>query len=494
MKLWFKLFISSVLIVITAVNVTMTWMLSTNLSAMLANERENAAVHHEYLCTLIKDAVAYERLSTDAFMVTEDEIANIAEKIFMAQLREGSSAVLFDESQSAITDNTDEFSISDMLSAANDEKTVSSAIKKIQTENGEDYLIVCCSLIRLEGKNYYLTDSRNISEIYRQNREQERLSQLASIISTVLFSVVLLIVTKLFLRPLDRVNHTLKVIAGGNYSKRLKVKGSEEFRSLSENVNLMAQSVEENYNKIQSVADERKQFIDSLSHEIKTPLTSVLGFAELMRMKPDLSSDEVLDYSSIIAEEAARLRSLSGKMMELVSTGNGSLEKHFVRLDELLTEISVVFEPIIKAKGVKLNVLIAGHNAIADFKHADGAVKRLLDGYNLINVKQGYAKCCTAVVDDNSVITADESIYKAAVMNNINCLKITPGHIDLCERYYGFIGGCSFKPDNNTIVFTGDIDTHPDSESIISFCTERNVKVESLTNKPLFDVGGVIII
>ena len=357
MKLWFKLFISSVLIVITAVNVTMTWMLSTNLSAMLANERENAAVHHEYLCTLIKDAVAYERLSTDAFIVTEDEIGNIAEKIFMAQLREGSSAVLFDESQSAITDNTDEFSLSDMFSAANDEKSISSAIKKVPSDNGEEYMIVCCSLIRLEGKNYYLTDSRNITEIYDQNREQERLSGWVSIISTVLFSVVLLIVTKLFLRPLDRVNNTLKEIAEGNYSKRLKVKGSEEFRSLSENVNLMAESVEENYNKIQSVADERKQFIDSLSHEIKTPLTSVLGFAELMRMKTDLSSDEVLEYSSIISEEASRLRSLSGKMMELVSTGNGSLEKQPVRLDELLTEISVVFEPIIKAKGVKLNVV-----------------------------------------------------------------------------------------------------------------------------------------
>ena len=143
---------------------------------MLANERENAAVHHEYLCTLIKDAVAYERLSTDAFMVTEDEIGNIAEKIFMAQLREGSSAVLFDESQSATTDNTDEFSLSDMFSAANDEKSISSAIKKVPSDNGEEYMIVCCSLIRLEGKNYYLTDSRNITEIYDQNREQERLS------------------------------------------------------------------------------------------------------------------------------------------------------------------------------------------------------------------------------------------------------------------------------------------------------------------------------
>lgn len=366
MKLWFKLFISSVLIVITAVNVTMTWMLSTNLTAMLANERENAAVHHEYLCTLIKDAVAYERLSTDAFMVTEDEVADIAEKIFMAQLRDDSRAVLFDESQSAITDDTDDLPLAAMLASANDEKSITSVIKTVPSENGEEYLIVCCSLVRLEGKNYYLIDCHNITEIYRQNSEQERLAWWVSIISTMLFSVVLLIVTKLFLRPLDRVNHTLKEIAGGNYSKRLKMKGSEEFRSLSENVNLMAQSVEENYDKIQSVADERKRFIDSLSHEIKTPLTSVLGFAELMRVKPDLSSDEVLEYSSIIAEEAARLRSLSGKMMELVSAGNGSLEKRPVRLDKLLTEISVVFEPIIKTKGVELKTSAEPVTIMAD--------------------------------------------------------------------------------------------------------------------------------
>ena len=407
MKLWFKLFISSVLIVITAVNVAMTWMLSTNLSAMLANERENAAVHHEYLCTLIKDAVAYERLSTDAFMVTEDEIANIAEKIFMAQLREGSSAVLFDESQSAITDNTDEFSLSDMFSAANDEKSISSAIKKVPSDNGEEYMIVCCSLIRLEGKNYYLTDSRNITEIYDQNREQERLSGWVSIISTVLFSVVLLIVTKLFLRPLDRVNHTLKVIAGGNYSKRLKVKGSEEFRSLSENVNLMAQSVEENYNKIQSVADERKQFIDSLSHEIKTPLTSVLGFAELMRMKPDLSSDEVLEYSSIIAEEAARLRSLSGKMMELVSTGSGSLEKQPVRLDE----------PIIKAKGVKLKTSAEPVTIMADrdlfksllYNLVDNAVKASPEKETVnLSCKEEGSFAVVTVSDNGKGIAPDE--------------------------------------------------------------------------------------
>ena len=416
MKLWFKLFISSVLIVITAVNVTMSWMLSTNLSAMLANERENAAVHHEYLCTLIKDAVAYERLSTDAFMITEEEVSNIADKIFMAQLHDGSSAVLLAEGRNTISDNTDNLLFDDMLSDIHDEKTISSVIRTVQNENGEEYLMICCSLIRLEGKNYYLSDSSNITEIYRQNRAQEHLAQWVSIICALLFSTVLLIVTKLFLRPLDRVNHTLKEIAEGNYDKRLKLKGSEEFRSLSENVNRMAQSVEENYNKIQSVADERKQFIDGLSHEIKTPLTSVIGFAELMRMKPDLSIDEVLEYSSIIAEEAARLRSLSGKMMELVSTGNGSLDKIPVRLDELLLEISVVFEPIIKAKNVELKITTESVIILADrdlfksllYNLVDNAVKASPENETVSFSCKNQSGFAVIIVSDNGKGIAHE--------------------------------------------------------------------------------------
>lgn len=47
----------------------------------------------------------------------------------------------------------------------------------------------------------------------------------------------------------------------------------------------MAVSVEENYNRIESIAEDRKRFIDSLSHEMKTPLTSILGFADILRIK-----------------------------------------------------------------------------------------------------------------------------------------------------------------------------------------------------------------
>ena len=143
---------------------------------------------------------------------------------------------------------------------------------------------------------------------------------------------------------------------------------------------------------------------------------------------------------------------------------------------------------------IKLNVLIVGNNAVLNLAHADRNVIQTLDGYDLINVNQGYAKCCCAVVDDHSIITSDESICKAASDNNIDCLKITSGFIELCDKYYGFIGGCSFKSDNDTLVFTGDITAHPDFDRIHNFCRERCVRIHSLIDKPLYDVGGIIII
>lgn len=76
---------------------------------------------------------------------------------------------------------------------------------------------------------------------------------------------------------------TINKIASGDYSLRVSTSGSEEFQQLANNVNSMAVSVEENYNRIESIAEDRKRFIDSLSHEMKTPLTSILGFADILR-------------------------------------------------------------------------------------------------------------------------------------------------------------------------------------------------------------------
>ena len=115
-------------------------------------------------------------------------------------------------------------------------------------------------------------------------------------------------------------------------------------------------------------------------------------------------------------------------------------------------------------------------------------------GFELIPVKQGYCGCSICVVDANSIITADRGVAAAAARRGIDTLLIRPGHIQLEGYEYGFIGGSAFLISEDTMAFTGDISSHPDSENIMFFLEKRGIIVEKITENKIFDIGkGVIL-
>lgn len=110
---------------------------------------------------------------------------------------------------------------------------------------------------------------------------------------------------------------------------------------------------------------------------------------------------------------------------------------------------------------------------------------------NLISVNQGYTRCSDCAIDTNSVITSDRGIAAAAKRNGLNVMLIESGNFELEGFNEGFIGGSSFKF-NDTIYFTGVLDRHPDKNRIISFISQRALKMACLTELPAFDIGGAI--
>lgn len=144
---------------------------------------------------------------------------------------------------------------------------------------------------------------------------------------------------------------------------------------------------------------------------------------------------------------------------------------------------------------VPLNAAVVGKRLIANLHSLDCQVKQYCDsnGYELIHVNQGYAKCSCAVVSDTSVITADNGIYNSLKEKSIDVLKIMSGSIALPGADYGFIGGASgLDTDAHTLYFCGDIRRHPDYERIAEFCNKHGTDIVSLTNTGLQDVGGMI--
>lgn len=151
------------------------------------------------------------------------------------------------------------------------------------------------------------------------------------------------------------------------------------------------------------------------------------------------------------------------------------------------------FEAITGEKSL-LNVCLLGKQALCHTKYADQALLQLLakHGVTILHTNQRYTKCSSAVIAENALITADESVYRVCKQHQIDVLKIRSGHIGLSGYDYGFIGGCCGMISRDMLAFSGEIRQHPDYDIISAFAKNYGVRLLSLSKEPLYDIGGIL--
>ncbi len=145
------------------------------------------------------------------------------------------------------------------------------------------------------------------------------------------------------------------------------------------------------------------------------------------------------------------------------------------------------------------NAVCTGKYFIHNLKHTDQellvAAKVWKEDLILIDVPQGYARCCCLPIDDNSFITSDQGIAKALSSAGADVLIIEKGHIVLPGFDYGFIGGCGghlLVDGNKTIIFNGDLSAHPAYHKMANFIHERNIDIIYFEDYPLTDIGSIL--
>lgn len=140
---------------------------------------------------------------------------------------------------------------------------------------------------------------------------------------------------------------------------------------------------------------------------------------------------------------------------------------------------------------ISYNTCTLGNTAVC--KVANTALEIINEYKNIIDTRQGYAKCSLCVLNDYSAITSDSGLYKQLTNLGFNILKITPGHIAL-GNMDGFIGGASGLIKPNLIAFNGNISEHPDYKNIKCFCDDLNIDIISLNKGVLTDIGSFIVV
>ena len=141
------------------------------------------------------------------------------------------------------------------------------------------------------------------------------------LISVLVGSLVAIGTVKIPLRPFNRLINNINRLAAGDFTARMhygKVIGDNPvFRELSESFNAMAEELE-------NTQMLRSDFINNFSHEFKTPIVSIAGFAKLLR-RGNLTDEQKEEYLAIIEEESLRLAAMAANVMNLTKVENQTI-------------------------------------------------------------------------------------------------------------------------------------------------------------------------
>ena len=116
---------------------------------------------------------------------------------------------------------------------------------------------------------------------------------------------------------IEQLEQASRQIAAGAYSQRTAIHGSDEIASLSRSFDEMAQAVEGTVQTLQQNARQKDDFVAAFTHELKTPMTSILGFADILR-SGEVSPATRRTAADYIYHESKRLEALSGNLLALM--------------------------------------------------------------------------------------------------------------------------------------------------------------------------------
>lgn len=171
------------------------------------------------------------------------------------------------------------------------------------------------------------------------------------LLSLVIGSIITIMVGKKILSPITIFSNAAKEIAKGNFEIELNESHRiNEISEMAHHFNIMAQ-------ELRSIETLRNDFVVNVSHEFKTPIASIEGYATLLQDKT-ITEEEHDEYTEMIIGSARQLSMLSGNILKISKLENQEVisEKKEYRLDEQLRQAILLLETLWEPKQMTLNI------------------------------------------------------------------------------------------------------------------------------------------
>lgn len=206
---------------------------------------------------------------------------------------------------------------------------------------------------------------------------------------------------KIIIRPLEKINYVADKISKGEVDKRVDIRSKDEIGILAKSFNSMADSLEE-------VEKNRRDFISNVSHEIRSPITSIKGFIGGI-LDGVIPNEKQNYYLSVAYSEIQRLTRLVNDLLDLsaIEAGQFKLRIEEIDINEIIRLCVIKFETKIKDKKLKVDVLMQDDRlyVAADKDRITQVVTNLVDNAIKYVNEGGNVKICTKTRGDKALIS-----------------------------------------------------------------------------------------
>lgn len=334
MKFWVKLMLGIVMIISIILSFSRYIVVRQNFENSLEKEiRQNASKHRlerYYLDSNIISKIEQGEEYTEANL--HEYITSL--KKYMNNNASESVEIYSDDKRNIISSFPKLYILKDNIDELLDKEVDKYMIREC---DGNNYMFFS-SYCTVSNFSIYIVNIYDITSIYEERERQLKDVMLADMIVLAISSVFVAIFSIFLTKPIEKLNNATKKISSGDFNERVNIKTNDEIGELADSFNKMAEEIENRINSLNLSIKQKDDFITGFSHEIKTPMTAIIGYSDLLRLK-DYDDDVRIPALNYIYSESKRLEDLSYKLLSLMELSEDKIELKETKIKEAVERI-----------------------------------------------------------------------------------------------------------------------------------------------------------
>ncbi len=233
--------------------------------------------------------------------------------------------------------------------------------ENMRMENRSDKYAIIYPLI-IKDSVFYIIQSKTLNA--KVTYTKEWIYAISISVAFVLFILLMFIGVRKKIIYIKHISFALDKISKGDLNYGVEIIGEDELAQVAKEINNMEKALLEKIEGEKKIEKQKSELITNISHDLKTPLTIILGYLDIIRIKQYRSEEERDNYIEITYNKAISLQKMVLKLFELVKLGDKEIDlsKREVNINKLLKQVVVEYAPLAEEKGIKADIICSNEN------------------------------------------------------------------------------------------------------------------------------------